>query len=86
MNVNFVDTSILLNLLGVPGRSDEQKSVMQQYKQKSGEVFVLPIATLVETGNHISHSDPKRNYEIAEKFRDLVLSAAEGKNGFCIGI
>ena len=40
------------------------------------DMFVLPIATLVETGNHIAHiPDGNIRWEIAQKFSEIVGKA-----------
>src|SRR6266508_6688173 len=44
--VEFVDTSILVEFLNVPGRSQHRKQVLAEFKRKraSGTHFVLPTA------------------------------------------
>jgi len=55
--VEFIDTSILVELLNVPGRNAHHLLVRKQMleKQKLGVQLVLPVATIIETGNHITH-------------------------------
>jgi len=56
MTVWFVDTSILCNIIPVPGKDQDQRLVKQQLKeiQDLRGVLILPVTTVVETGNHIS--------------------------------
>ncbi|WP_328606262.1 hypothetical protein OG943_41010 [Amycolatopsis sp. NBC_00345] len=53
--VNFVDTSILCNLIPVPGRDQDRSEVLKEQKAKieTKEAFILPVTTIIETGNHI---------------------------------
>ena len=83
--VNFVDTCVLTNLLNIPGFNQNYAEVKRQYDEKvaNKDTFVLPIATLVETGNHIAQCGGDK-YRIAEKFKDLVLGAMCGENSFTV--
>lgn len=55
MTTVFVDTSILCNLLPVPGKCQDHAEVKTEYDERrgAGATFVLPISTVIETGNHI---------------------------------
>ena len=46
MDVRFIDTSILLNLLGVPGKCQERDAVREEFRQtvESKESLILPLA------------------------------------------
>lgn len=54
--VEFVDTSILLNVLDVPGKNQNRAQVLKDLASRtmSGVQFVLPATTIIETGNHVS--------------------------------
>ncbi|MFI5720477.1 hypothetical protein [Nocardia sp. NPDC051750] len=58
-SVVFVDTSILCNLVPVPGRDQDREYVQQELKLRLArrEEFILPITTVVETGNFIAQLD-----------------------------
>lgn len=81
--VHFVDTCVLDNLLDVPGWNQEHSRILSEYKQYSdnGDIFVLPVAVLVETGNHIAQARYNK-YEIATKFVELIHGAIEGRNNW----
>ena len=83
--VNFVDTCVLTNLLDIPGFNQDRDEVRKKYeeKKKTHDIFVLPIATLVETGNHIAQSKGNKR-KIAQDFRDLVLNAIQGTSNFVV--
>ncbi len=55
--VHFIDTTVLAELLNIPGLSTQHEKIKAEYLQldHNEDIFVLPVATLVETGNHIAH-------------------------------
>ena len=59
MYVHFIDTSVFLNIINVPGRNQQREEVMKELKglleQKDVNTLILPFATIIETGNHIAH-------------------------------
>ncbi|MDO4336927.1 MAG: hypothetical protein Q4C91_02450 [Eubacteriales bacterium] len=82
MNVRFIDTSVMLNLLEVPGRCGNAETVREQWKEvlQSKDVLILPVATIIETGNHIAHiSDGNVRRTIAGKFGEYLRKTAEGE-------
>lgn len=79
--VLVIDTSILCVWLQVPGKttcgSDEHKwdypkvkAIIEGYIQQ-GATIVLPLASLIETGNHIAQADGNI-YPIAQRLMDIV--------------
>ncbi|HLP91217.1 MAG TPA: hypothetical protein VK184_21885 [Nostocaceae cyanobacterium] len=85
--VIIIDTSILCVYLGVPGKetsgSDNDKwdkiKVDAKFleEEKNNTNFILPLATVIETGNHIAQGALKR-YEIAKAFADILVKVADG--------
>jgi hypothetical protein len=79
--VHFVDTSILLELLAVPGKSQQPGPVKQRLDEllSLGTQLVLPIAAVIETGNHIVQlPDGTSRRSCAERFVALLrMTAAE---------
>lgn len=83
--VLIVDTSILCVYLKVPTKEtcgpDGDKwdyervanKINEEIKQKS--LLVLPLATLIETGNHIAHVNGDR-YSLARELSDIIIKAA----------
>lgn len=55
-DIVLLDTSIYLNVLNVPGRNQQREDVFNYFelRAESGDHFLLPMATIWETGNHIS--------------------------------
>jgi hypothetical protein len=77
-SVCIIDTSVFLNLLNVPGRNQDKDSVVQSYNElvDLGATFVLPIATIIETGNHISQNgNGVARRIVAQRFVEAVRGA-----------
>lgn len=75
MNIRFIDTSIMTNLLGVPNRCDKQQEIQAEFTRavEAAENLILPLATIIETGNHIAHiNDGNIRRRIAEKFSEFI--------------
>lgn len=55
-SIVLVDTSILLNVLRVPSKSGDRDTVMAELEKhiRADNQLFLPMATVVETGNHIA--------------------------------
>ncbi|MCP4701342.1 MAG: hypothetical protein GY862_31480 [Gammaproteobacteria bacterium] len=83
-----IDTSILCVWLGIPGKDTcgpvhdrwDKKRVKKiiREEEKFGTMFVLPLATLIETGNHIAQAADRR-FEQAQKLTDYLVKAVDGK-------
>lgn len=54
--ITIVDTSILLNILDVPGRNERRDEVFATLENliEIGDHLFIPMAAIVEVGNHIS--------------------------------
>ena len=87
--VLILDTSVLCCLLDVPGKEtagsgDDRwtrhsvEAVIEREKA-AASTFVLPIAALIETGNHISQA-PRLRYECALELAKLLEEAAEAQS------
>jgi hypothetical protein len=52
----FIDTSVLLEVLRVPGKSQQPDAIRSELRERvgTGESLLLPTATIIETGNHIA--------------------------------
>ena len=57
MNVRFIDTSIVMNLLEIPNMCAEAAVVKDEFKTavEAEETMILPMSTIIESGNHIAH-------------------------------
>lgn len=81
-HVVIVDTSVLLNLLDVPGRNQDRDAVLGRFGELSdaGVNLLLPIAAIFEAGNHIAHlSDGRQRRDHAQRFSARVREALNGQ-------
>ncbi|MES2228596.1 MAG: hypothetical protein V4540_12610 [Pseudomonadota bacterium] len=55
-SIVIVDTSVLLNILDVPGRNQDRDVVLNRLGEliDSGDHLFIPMAAIVEVGNHIA--------------------------------
>lgn len=85
MTIALVDTSVFCELLEVPNMCSEHKSYLKMFngRIKGGERFLLPMATLLETGNHIGQNGAGgQRRKAAERFAGLVTQAIAGDTPF----
>lgn len=71
----FIDTSILCNLVPVPGYDQHRVQVIEEmgHRLDNGEEFILPITTVIETGNHIAQLGSGRARRQAATQLDAIL-------------
>ena len=82
LEVVVVDTSVLLNVLDVPGFNQDREEVFGQFEEfvDADASLLLPMATVFETGNHIAdlpNGGQRRRY--AGVFCDQVRKALNGE-------
>ena len=78
----FIDTSVLLNILAVPQKSQNRTAVMTQLNAyvDNRSVLILPMAAIIETGNHIAHiGDGHLRRSIAQKMSELIEKTVHGE-------
>lgn len=84
--VLIFDTSVLCVWLRVPGKEtcgpedyrltyDVVNAKIEEEKSQ-GTTFVLPIASIIETGNHIAHSTGDRHV-VGHAFADIISATAD---------
>ena len=79
-DIVIIDTSVLLNLLDIEGRNqnrDESISELHRLANHSAE-FLIPLAAVFETSNHIKRAANGRRREWAKKRRDAVTGPVDG--------
>ncbi|MGQ0615465.1 MAG: hypothetical protein ACT4PW_00490 [Acidimicrobiia bacterium] len=84
MRVTFIDTSVLCELLDVPGKSasgDAQRAELGA-RLAAGERFVIPITAVVETGNHIAQAKTGDRRAAARRLIEVLLEAVRGGGRF----
>lgn len=87
--VLVLDTSVICVWLKVPKMEDcgpegdkwDYRKVDEKINSEieKGTLLVLPMATIIETGNHISQVSGDK-YRLVTRFTDLVSSAVEGES------
>lgn len=74
----LIDTSVFVNLLNVPGLSQNAVQVGEAFEEyaNNGCTFILPMATILETGNHIAQNgDGRLRRQTAARFCEAVRDA-----------
>jgi hypothetical protein len=82
-SVCLIDTCVFLNLLNVPNRNKDHEKVMEDFKiyVELGCIFLLPMATIIETGNHIAQNgDGNIRRKTAQRFTEQVKAAFNGES------
>jgi hypothetical protein len=82
MTICLVDTSILLNVLDVPGRADQRPEVLAELARLNDEraELLLPFPAIIETGNHIARlRDGRGRRRCAQDFVTTVRKAIDGQ-------
>ena len=86
--VLILDTSVLCCLLSVPGKetcgSDDDRwdhrriSALIDAELKRASLLVLPLATIIETGNHIAQAKRGDRFKVATQLAALIALTALG--------
>ena len=82
----LLDTSIYLNILNVPGCNMDTQEVFDEFQKRinAKDTFLLPFATILETGNHISRIANGRTRRVwASKMVKDVEDALNGIAPYC---
>jgi hypothetical protein len=77
----LLDTTVYLNVLDVTNWNQDRVAVLDQFKSRmeDGDYFLLPMATIWETGNHIAYlQNGGLRRKFALKFVDDVEKAISG--------
>ncbi|WP_374489503.1 hypothetical protein [Zoogloea sp.] len=87
--VLILDTSVLCCWLRVPGKEEAgpindrwdhaRIDTLLRGEKEKHSTFVLPMATLIETGNHIAQA-PKQRFECARSLASYLREAAEAQS------
>jgi len=84
-SICLIDTTIFLEVLDVPFKAIRHAEVVASLEEKikAGESLFLPMATILETGNHIAQNgDGSQRRQCAERFVSQVQQALEGVSPF----
>jgi hypothetical protein len=85
-----IDTSILCVWLAVPGKTEcgqqgdiwdkNRVDALIQQEEQQGTTFVLPLASLIETGNHIAQANCHNRFELASELADILRKATDAQS------
>lgn len=81
----LIDTSIFVEILNVPNMASSREEVVKELEAKieRRESLFLPMATIIETGNHIARNgDGQQRRRCAERFVEQVDKALKGESPF----
>jgi hypothetical protein len=77
--VVFIDTSVFVNLLDVPQLNADRAVVVKDFtvSQRQDATFVLPVTTIIETGNHIAQISGRGDvrHDCAQRFVGALKAA-----------
>jgi len=80
--VLFIDTPVLVNILSIPHMNQDDDKVHEQLKKcvyEDKAILILPLATIIETGNHIAHiSDGRIRRGMAQKMATYLEMTVNG--------
>jgi len=85
VSVCLIDTSIFCELLAVPNMNRRHREMVEQLAErlKAQETLLLPMTTILETGNHIGQNgDGRQRRQAAERFVAQVRLALQGQSPF----
>ena len=77
-DIVLLDTSVYLNILDVPGFSQSREEILDSFgaRVRDGHYFLLPMATIWETGDHIADlTDGRLRRRFAQKLVEQVTQA-----------
>lgn len=82
----IIDTSVLLNILQHPERSQDYTAVYNQFEKRlqRGDRFAIPLTTIIETGNWAAKMPGGQRTAWSEKFTTFVRRSLQGENPFVI--
>lgn len=81
--VCLIDSTIFVEILAVPVKSSKHKEILRHLEQRvrAGESLFLPMATILETGNHIGQNgDGVARRDCAQRFVQYVSDALDYKS------
>jgi len=80
--IAIVDTSVFVEILDVPGFNNNRDQLLDLLVQAKNArwTLILPLAAMIEAGNHIGHLADGHNRRVAaERFVQQVHAALEGE-------
>jgi len=85
VSICLLDTSILCEILEIPGHCQRPKEITAELRRKikNRESLLLPMSAIVEAGIHIGQiDDGRQRWDAAQSFVRLVRQALLGQTPF----
>ena len=85
--VVIVDTSVLLNVFDVPRFNQDRDAVLDRFGElvEAGANFLLPLGTVLETGNHIADIATANGGDAMRPVRGPGTKGTEGRGALGVG-
>ncbi len=83
----LIDTSVFVTILNVPKLNRDRDEILNTFEKHKNRKckFMLPIATILETGNHIAQNgDGRQRRDVANLFIQEVRDTFDGKAPYTI--
>ena len=84
-DIVLLDTSVYLNVLDVPGFNQDRDEILDEFavRVESGDYFLLPMATIWETGDHVADlPDGRLRRQFAQSLVEQVTQAFDNQAPF----
>ncbi len=81
-DISFLDTTVLCNLIPVPGRDQHRNEVRAEMAARlgRGEQFILPITAVIETGNFVAQlADGRERRHCAQTLGEMLRLVCQRK-------
>jgi hypothetical protein len=81
MSICLIDTSVFCNIVNVPGRNQQRAEVLARLRElaKENAALLLPLVSILETGNHIGQlADGGIRRLASKRFVTQVNAALDG--------
>lgn len=87
--VVFLDTSVLLCVLDIPGKNQGREAVVSEFTDLAttpGNTLILPAAAVIETGNHIAQlADGGMRRQRMEALSKILDQSAKAQAPWVVG-
>ena len=81
-DIVILDTTVLLNVLDIPGFNQNQREIFEEFQEciDNGHTFLVPFAAIFETGNKIAQlANGGLRWQHAREFTAVVRSSLDGR-------
>jgi hypothetical protein len=85
-SVVFLDTSVMLNILDVPYKNSDRVTVLARFTDlvMQGVTLIIPIAAIVEVGNHLAQLTGEERRDRAVRFAEMLSMSLQGQTPWVV--